>query len=360
MSIFTDQVIPNLLSMVDLPRLRPAYIAQAAIQPVTQHDFQKGHGKEVEVNRDKFWGDRAMTKGARRAAKGKPIGTPGSSTLEKSITKIRIEEYIGPVDDTTGENIVAPLVVTEEDILYARRNLWIGNLPGFQQSIGGNSLADDYQRFVDRALLINELALTTSSYNPGGIADGSVAGTEKASVADLLEIEQRLASFNTQRFQDGFYHVLCDHRYLKHLRQDADFKEDQRAMLQGQVYAGMGDQSLTVTGAQAPLQTPSGMMMMAPAAPVKYGGFMFFVSNNIPARTVNSRSAGLAYFFGPGSIAMATGGPGGMVRVAVNKNDDYGRIYPYIWKTFTNSQNLIPPAGEDNAGVVVEARTFAS
>lgn len=360
MSIFTDQVVPNLLSMVDLPRLRPAYIAQMAIQPVMQHDFQKGHGKEVEVNRDKFWGDRAMTKGSRRAAKGVPLGAKKSSTLQKSIVKIRIEEYVGPVDDSDGVSEIAPLVVTEEDILYARRNLWLGNLPGFQQSIGGNSLADDYQRFVDRALLINELAKTTNTYNPGGVADGSTSSASKFTVADLLEIEQKLSEFNTQRFQDGFYHVLCDHRFLKHLRQDTDFKEDQRAMLQGQVYGGMGDQSLTVTGAQAPMQTPSGMMMMVPPSPVRYGGFMFFVSNNMPALTVNSLSAGTAYFFGPGSIAMATGGPGGMVRVAVNKNDDYGRIFPYIWKTFTNSQNLIPPEGEDNAGVVIEARTFGN
>jgi hypothetical protein len=359
-SIFTDQVVPNLLSQLDLPRLRPAYIAQAAIQPYVQHDFQKGHGKEVEVNRDKFWGDRAMTKSARRAAKGVPLGSKRSSTLQKDLVKIRIEEYVGPVTDEGGEPEIAPLVVTEEDILYARRNLWLGNLPGFQQSIGGNSLADDYQRFVDRAMLINELALTTNTYNPGGIADGSVAGTEKTSVADLLNIEERLSLFNTQRFADGYYHCLCSHRFLKHLRQDSDFKEDQRAMLQGQVYAGVGDASLTVTGAQAPIQTPSGMMMMAPPAPVKYGGFMFFVSNNIPGELVNGQNAAVAYFFGPGSVALATGGPGGMVRVAVNKNDDYGRIYPYIWKTFTNSQNLIPPEGDDNAGVIIEARTFAS
>lgn len=360
MAIFTDTVVPNLLSMVDLPRQRPAYVAAQAVQPIVQHDFQKGDGEEVEVNRDRFWGDRALTKSARKANKGVPLGVPKTSTLTKSITKIRIEEYIGPVDDTSGSPEVAPLTVTEKDILYARRNLWLGNLPGFQQSIGGNNLADDYQRWYDRALIINELAVTTNTYNPGAIADGSVTGNEKFTVADLLNLEERLSSFNTNRFMDGHYHCLCTHRFLKHLRQDSDFKEDQRAMLQGQFYQGTQDGSLTLTGAQAPIQTPSGMMIMAPPAPIRYGGFLFFVTNNMPGITVNGQNAAIAYFFGPGSIALATGGMGGQVRVAVNKNDDYGRIFPYIWKTFTNSQNLIPPAGDDNAGVVIQARSFGA
>ena len=359
MAVFEDVVVPSLMSMLDLMRQRPAYVAGMAIQPTTHHDFSKGDGDEVEIYRDKFIGEGGLSKTARRVGTTQTIGRPASTSLKKDIVKIRLEEYAGPVKSNE-ELSFAPLTITRKQMLYGRRNLWDGDVMGFTQAIGSQTLADDFQRWYDRSMLIDELGKTTVRRNPGGVADNATTVNSKYNTTDLLRTEVTLAGFNTPRFQDGFYHCLCDHLFLTHLREDPDFKADQRAALTGQFFQGSQSQSLTYTGAQPAIMTPSGMPMMVPPNPVVYGGFMFFPSNNMPKKQINGLGSSLGYFFGPGSVLVGSGGAGGQVRVAVHEDTDYDRFFSYIWTMFGETQNPIPPEGDANAGAVLEARSMAA
>ena len=358
MAVYEDTVVPALMSQLDLQRQRPAYIAAMAVQPTVQHDFNAGDGDTIEIYRDKFIGNVGMSKTARKVRTTQQIGRPKSTGLSKDIVKVVLDEYFGPVDETEG--VAAPITITRRQMLYGRRRLWDGNIPAFTQSIGSGTLADDFQRWYDRCMIIDELAKTTVSRNPGGGADGATSSTDKFGVTDLLRIENQLSEFNTPRFNDGHYHCLCDNLFLTHLREDSDFKEDQRAALTGQFFQGSQDASITYTGAQAAIMTPSGLPIMVPPAPVRYAGFLFFPTNNMPKKTVNSLPASRSYFFGPGSVLVGSGGPGGQVRVAVHQDTDYDRFFSYIWTMFGATQNPIPPAGDVNAGVIIEGRSFAS
>lgn len=359
MAVYEDIVVPALMSQLDLMRQRPAYIAAMAVQPTVQHEFRAGDGDEIEIYRDKFIGNVGLSKTSRRVKTTDVIGRPANTTLQKDVVKVRLEEYAGPINNNTDLQF-APLTITRRQMLYGRRRLWDGNVMGFTEAIGSQTLADDFQRWYDRCMIIDELAKTTVTRNPGGVADGATTGSSKYNTADLMRNELQLAAFNTPRFQDGYYHCLCSHLFLTHLREDPDFKADQRAALTGQFFQGSQNQSITYTGAQPAVMTPSGMPLMVPPAPVVYAGFLFFPSNNLPTKTVNSLTASLAYFFGPGSVLVGSGGAGGQVRVAVHQDTDYDRFFSYIWTMFGATQNPIPPEGADNSGVVIEARTMAA
>lgn len=359
MAVYEDIVVPALMSQLDLMRQRPSYIAATAIQPTTQHDFRLGDGDEIEIYRDKFIGNVGLSKTARAVKRTATIGRPAATTLKKDIVKIRLEEYFGPLDNNEDLQ-AAPLTITRRQMLYGRRNLWQGNLIGFNQSIGSATLADDFQRWYDRCMLIDELGKTTVTRNPGGVADGATTTSSKFNVTDLRRSVLTLSGFNTPRFQDGHYHCLCDEMFLTHLREDQDFKEDQRAALTGQFFQGVQDQSVTYTGSQSAVMTPSGLPVFVPPAPVRYEGVLFYPSNNMPKKTVNSLNTSLGYLMGPGSVLVGSGGAGGQVRIAVHQDTDYDRFFSYIWTMFGATQNPIPPEGNVDTGAILELRSMAA
>lgn len=359
MAVYEDIVVPALMSQLDLMRQRPSYIAAAAIQPTTQHDFQLGDGDEIEIYRDKFIGEIGMSKTARSVRRTATIGRPASTTLKKDLVKIRLEEYFGPLDNNDDLQ-AAPLTITRRQMLYGRRRLWDGNVMGFTQSIGSTTLADDFQRWYDRCMLIDEVAKTSITRNPGDVADGATDVNSKVGVTDIRRTVLKLSQYNTPRFQDGHYHCLCDEMFLTHVREDSDFKEDQRAAITGQFFQGSQDQSVTYTGSQAAIMTPSGLPVFVPPQPVRYEGVLFFPSNNMPKKVINSLNTSLGYFFGPGSVLVGSGGAGGQVRVAVHQDTDYDRFFSYIWTMFGATQNPIPAEGDVQAGAVIEARSMAA
>jgi hypothetical protein len=356
-SIYADQVVPAIISRMDLARQRPGYIAALAVQPTVTHDFAAGDGEEVQVYRDRFIGNVGLSKTARTVLSSQPIGRPSSTPFNKSTVRLRLAEYMGPVD---GDNLAAPLIIDRKTMLFGRRKLWEGNLPAFSQSIGGVTLADDYQRWYDFAMITSELQRTTSVRNPGGVADGSTSTSSKWSVADHSRVMNTLAINNTPRFQDGYYHSFCNDLFLRHLREDNDFKADQRAAITGQFFEGSQQASITYTGTQPAINTPSGMPMFIPPSPVVYDGTLFYPTNNLPNKTVNSISTNLGYYFGPGSVLLGTGGAQGQVEVRVHEDTDYQRLFAYIWAVYGASINPITPAGDPQEGVVVEARSMAA
>lgn len=355
MSLFTDSVVPNILG-AELVRRRPAYVAAIAVQPTTAHEFGRGSGDTVELNRQAFIGTVSMTKEAREVGESQRIGQPANTPSIKSLVRLVLKEYIGPVD---GDGVGAPLTVGLKTMNYGRRNMWERGVQMFHQSIGSETLADDYQRFMDKAMVINELVKTTVTRNPGGVADGATLITSKVSSADTLRITEQLTNFNVARFDDGFWHCLCDPRYLTHLQEDTNISGDYRAVLTGLAYNGQQTSSVQMMGATAAVSTPSGVPLFLPPQPFVYNGVAYWASTLIDTKTVNSLTARNAYYFGPGSVLMGSGGPDGEVNVRLHESTDYGRIYAYIWQAYMASVNPIPLAGDPTAGVVIEARTFA-
>lgn len=355
MSVFEDSVVPTLLG-AELARQRPAYVAGLAIQPTTVHDYAKGTGEVVELNRQQFNGNVGLTKTARSVLPSQRIGVPSSTPSLKSIVRLTLEEYIGPVN-TDGQ--AAPLIITYRTMAYGRRNLWDFGMTRFHESIGSGTLSDDYQRWFDAAAMISELAKTTVTRNPGGVADGATTAVSKISSTDTLRITETLSRFNTPRFPDGFYHCLCDNRFLTHLQEDTNVAGDYRAVLTGMAFNGQQSSAIQMAGAQAALNTPSGVPLFLPPMPFIYNGVAYWATNMLEPRTVNALPARLAYYFGAGSVLMGSGGAAGQVQVRVHENTDYGRLYAYIWTAHMATINPIPPAGAADSGVVIEARTFA-
>jgi hypothetical protein len=355
MSLFADHVVPNLLGM-ELNRRRPAYVGDIAIQPTVVHEFGRGSGDTVELNRQAFIGTTSMTKAAREVTEAQRIGQPANTPSIKSLVRLVLKEYIGPVD---AEGQGAPLTVGLKTMQYGRRNLWEKGLMAFHASIGSETLADDYQRFYDRAMLINELTNTTVFRNPGGVADGATTIASKVSSADTLRITETLTNFNVARFDDGFWHCLCDPRYLTHLQEDTNISGDYRAVLTGMAYNGRETSSIQMMGATAAVATPSGVPLFLPPQPFVYNGVAYWASTLISNKTVNSLTARTAYYFGPGTVLLGSGGPEGAVNVRMHESTDYNRIFAYIWQAFMASVNPIPAAGDPTAGAVIESRTFA-
>lgn len=355
MSLYTDTIVPALLGQ-DLTRNRPAYVCKLAIQPSVVHEFDKGSGDTVELNRQALIGNVGLTKSARRVLESQRIGVPSNTPSTKTLTRLVLEEYMGPVNS---ELVAAPMTISLKTMLYARRRMFEAGVMAFHQSIGSETLSDDYQRFVDAGLYLSELANTTVTRNPGGIADGSTLVTSRITSQDTLRITETLSTFNVNRFSDGYFHCLCDNRFLTHLQEDTAVQGDYRAILTGMAYNGDQNRAIQIAGAHAAISTPSGIPLFLPPQPFLYNGVAYWATNLMPTKTINSLTARLAYYFGPGSVLAGTAGPAGEVTVRVHEQDDYGRLFSFIWHTFAATKNPIPPAGSPEAGCVLEARTFA-
>jgi hypothetical protein len=297
-----------------------------------------------------------MTKDARKVAEAQRIGMPQTTPSTKSIVRMVLDEYIGPVD---GDQLAAPLTVGLKTMLYGRRNMWERGIMAFHQSIGSETLSDDYQRFYDKAMMLSELTKTTVTRNPGGVADGAVTGALKVSSADTLRITERLSEGNVGRFQDGYYHAICDNRFLTHLQEDANISGDYRAVLTGMAFNQQQGQAVQMLGATAAIATPSGVPLFVPPQPFLYNGVAYWASNLVDTKVVNGQTARTCYYFGPGSVLLGSGGLEGQVQVKMHESTDYGRLFAYIWAAYMCSVNPIPAGGSPDAGLILEARTYA-
>lgn len=351
MALFLDDAVPAVLGS-NLPRFGPQYVGIRAFQPPTVHDFAAVRTKRVQLDRFKPWGERGLTKAARRRDKTQIIGTQNGEGLTKSSTEVIIYEHTGP---STSAGEPSTLHLTREDMLYARQMLWQYGLAKFHEAIGSAQLADDFQRWFDRVIFL-EMMSSTVKFNPDNKADGSVAGTDKIDSNDLAIIEYKLGKKNTPRFQStGKYHFTMSLEMLTHLFQDSDFKQTARAVLQGgqvpveqsPLYRGMNAMPMQITG--MPIQPDM-------FSPISYGGFLIFPSNNLPTRTVNGQTGYIGLAGGPGAVGIGSGGRGPVVEV--DSQTDFNRHFHFIWSWWGDIVYLLDD--DDSSGTVVEARTFSA
>jgi hypothetical protein len=177
-----------------------------------------------------FWGQ-SGTKEQREREAGETIGTANARAITKEKVLVTLKEYTGP-SDPANPSAPSTFKIPKLTILRAQRMLWDMGVQGFHQSIGSLNLLDDYRRWRDR-VWINESLKSTNVYNPGGAADSTAYGAGSTKNVqgkfdikrDLLSVVERLRTRNVPTFEDGNYRCLASPRFMKHLRQDPDFRE---------------------------------------------------------------------------------------------------------------------------------------
>lgn len=333
-------------------RFGSSYNALKVFQPATVHDFNAVRTKKVQLDRFKTWGEKGLTKAARRRDKTQIIGTANGESLSKSTIEMIIYEYTGPSDSAGNPST---LHLTKEDMLFARQMLWQFGLAKFHESIGSANLADDFQRWFDR-VHYEEAMAGGVKLNPSGAADGAVTINSKFTSDDLMRVRYLLAKKNTPRFPDGTYHGAISEEMLFHLLEDDDFKNFARAIIQGglvpasQTYLGYGPGSVPAPVMGTPQNANAGL------PPIIYQGFTLFPTNNLPTRTVNSLTAYLGIFTGPGAIGIGSGGRGPVIEV--DSQTDFNRHFHFIWSFWGDIMYILDD--DDNSGTTVEARTFGT
>lgn len=311
------------LSSMMLLDPRPSYVFdQIAMSEIR---FGAGDGDTVQLNRYPAFGDNGLSLTARKLTEQQTIGTADPIKQDQESVTVILEEYSGPYNPDAGH--VAPLGLTEKVARQAEAKLIdTGDPTSFFNSIGGNSLKDDHDRWHDRVLqsLLDE---TTNEWNPDDVSDGSTAtsGTgSKIDTEDLQGIKETLEMANAPTDSDGLYWAIVSPRMDKHFRQDTDFKE-----------------AMHYANPNALVRGEMGV----------YEGFRFIKSTNMSTETINSLDAYKGFFLGPGAIGYGEGDfP---VEIRKNKNDDYERFMYLVWLVFRGYALL-----DDR--FVVEGRTYAS
>lgn len=354
MPTFTFDIAPPLLGAM-LPRTQPQYLAAAAIQPITVHDFNAMRTKQVQLPRFKRWSsESSWTKTARRRNKNQLLGTANSRGLSSSMITLDLFEQTGP-NDELDPTIPAHLWITKEDMLLARANLMQYGVAAFHESIGSANLADDYQGYSDRIHILEQMA-TTTKFNPSNKADAATLVTDKLTSNDLDRIRYQLVTKNTRRFPDGYFHAIVDEIMMVHLLQDPDFKQFALALIQGAQVPVANTPLVNVPQSTAaiPQGIPQQLLGSQPIPPIVYKHFMIWSSNNVPSRVVNALTAALGLFFGANSVGVGSGGPG--VGVRVNTDTDFDRHFRFIWSHWFDVKYLLDD--DSSSGTSVEARTF--
>lgn len=352
MPLFVEGAVPQLMS-VPLTTLTGNYQARKAIMPATKHDFAQSRGKYIQIDRFKTWNRSNITKLGYSREKTQILGTRNSEGLEKSSRTVKLQEFTGP---STAEGEPSTLHLTYEDMMYARNQLWQYGLAQFHQSIGSMNLADNYAAFDDRSL-VEELMRCRYKFNPGAKADANVIGTDKITRTDLLRIRELLSTLNTPRFPGtDRYHFLISERTFRHLCEDEKFYSFALASIQGGgpvELAGSQGRGVNIATGLGPL------MMGRPMPPVDYEGFLFFVSNTLPRRVIQTAGgpqvANLGFAFGPDSVGLASGGRGPQVKV--HTDTDFDRHFHFIWQCYCQYEYMLDD--DENSGICVEVRTYA-
>lgn len=357
-----DSDFPVLLGM-ELYRPVPTYISEMVFEPVVVWDYGKAPGETVQLDRYKYWGAPG-TKETRKRDATQTIGTASSRSLTKEKVLVRLDEYTGPADPLNPSQ-PSTFQIPMQTILKAQRVLYDQGVEGFHQSIGSLNLLDDYRRWRDR-VWINEALKSPHTYNPGGQADQTGYGTDTSAEVqgkfaiktDLLTVVENLRS--TPRlaptFADGNYRCLASPRFMKHLRQDEDFRVVAR-------YPGfegyMPNQA--IFGGPQYMQANSPMGMPTMPSGYVFEGVRFFESSNMPTEVVDinfgsgwsnqTNTAHLGIFCGPQALGLGVGG--NQAQVLLNNNNDFGRFVIAIWCLYAGFEPL-------NLEFVTVARSYAS
>lgn len=382
--MFIDNQFPGLLG-AELYRPDAAFIAKMVTRPLVVHDFNKQAGETVQLDRYGFWNDEeSFTIEARERGELQTIGTLDSREIPKDKVIATLREFTGPNASGAGAaNTPSTFKIPVARILKAQRMLWQYGVPAFHQSIGSVTLFRDFRKWEDRCY-IQRLLETRHTYNPRGVVDGGTyaQGPEQFSVVeDLLTIVEGLRMRHAMPMEDGNYGCLAHPRFMKHLRQDKDFRES--AKLVGfapvQVAPGLPSQPaqipyvnnpnvLTFGGGQLNQAMVAGGLPIMPTG-IVYEGVRFFETTNMPTQRVQLtytnikagqnpanhpqgaglRTAYLGAFFGMQAIGVAVGGAG--PEVLLNNNDDFNRFVIAIWRTFGDWQLL-------NEDFVTVARSY--
>lgn len=256
--MFIDNDFPVLLGQ-ELYRPDAKYVLKYLTRPRVKHEFFKGPGDTVQLDKYKFWtGEGGLTKESRERTDTQTIGVSSSKKLEKDKIILQLKEYTGPADDQN-PNQPSTFQIPVRLILTAQRNLWQYGQRAFHDSIGSMNLLQDFRRWEDR-LYANELLKTSFTYNPTNFADGATVDLSKNNfagkppkftVADIDQVVADLTTRNAPTFEDGNYCGVCTPYFLKHLRRDKEFLEISR-------YPGQVPVEMMAQGSQpmAPSQIP--------------------------------------------------------------------------------------------------------
>jgi hypothetical protein len=370
--VWFDDDFPRILG-AELLRPDAQFIAKFVCQPQVVWDATANRGKSVQLDRYDYWEDDSYTKESRRRNPLQTIGTANSRDILKNKIIVTIDEYTGPSGgDPNNPNSPGNFKIPMEAIALAQRVLWQYNpqqIQQFHQSIGALTLFRDYRKWLDR-VYINTLLESSFTYNPKGVDDGGTyaSGPPKIDVKeDLLTIVEGMRTRNVPTFSDGYYYCLASPRFIKHLRQDSDF----RAVAQYPSFTPVAALQPGVGAFAAPAMPAPGMGYVSGPNQLIFGGsqygqasFMgeamptgfvfegvrFFESNNLPTATVNlnytassnntlhptgaaNRTGNLGIFLGQQAVgeALATELP---VSIRLNNNDDYQRFVIAIWATY--------------------------
>lgn len=319
LTVRDEAYFQTILSAAMLKDPKPAYVFDQFV--AKEFDFDRTLGDTIELQRYPYFGDVGMSQVQRQLSETNTVGILDPVAITTNNVTLILQEYGGPYNGIADH--VAPLGVTEKVARRAQRKLLDANNPeSFVNSIGGDLLKDDYDRWHDRTLC--DLYLTSpNSTNPGGAADAAVTNTDQISTADLATIKERLQNRFAPTWDDGLYMAIVSPRMEKHLRLDDSFRKavqfgDPRRLFRGEL--GI------------------------------YEGFRFMSSTNLPTETVNALTGHLGIFFGPRAVGF---GEALAAQVRRNKTDDYDRFFYLVWITYKAYAAL-------DTRFIEVARTFAS
>jgi len=372
----------------ELYRTHASYIARWVLQPRIVHDFQQAPGTRVRMKKFAYWNDNgSYNLDARSRNPQQVLGTGGARGLTEENIEISLKEMTGP----SSGNIANPsepgvLKISTFDIITAQRDLYqMAQATQFHDSIGSNNLINDYQATEDGIYL--NLALSANPFtstggqmasdtrggylNPNGVANGGTYNTTTGIpkidiVRDVTKVVADMHQRMVPPFQSNYgdcYHALCTPGFLRHLRQDPEF----RKVVQ---YPGYPVQALQYNNSptlpdMVPLiewtqnpnqlvrdgylagQTGFGMTRVLPTG-ILFEGVRWFVTNNlskIPVQLTTSglssygysdgtavRNADYAIIFGRDVIGEAVWGNGPTVRI--KDETDYQRFLFAIWHKY--------------------------
>jgi hypothetical protein len=392
MSAF-DEDYPMILS-IQLDRPHPTYISRWVTQPQFVVNTSLQPGDTYQMDRYGFFGDNGdLTEDARERQPDSLVGNDGERQIPKTKVLLRIKEFTGPsAGDPTNPRRPGNLKLSRFRIQHALRQLYdiygfdTIQQPEFHESIGSIALLDDYRRTVDRFYL-NLLNSCPNKYNPQGVLDGGTYsnGPPVFTVKDLNVVYEGLRRRNVPLFPDGYYHLLCDDRMLRHLREDPAFQQiasssayysvpmvmasDPRLFGPGRMPPAMGGINYMAQPNQLMFQglglnqAAYGSEMGMPAG-IIFAGFRIFSTTNlfttpvsltytsVPTQQQTNHPQGsalrngyLGFAFGKNVVGECFGGDpesGIPVRVKKNLNDDYQRFLILIWQAFFGLALLNP------------------
>lgn len=321
-------------------------------------------GQYAQIKRFPTLGDRGLSKQQRTRESDTMIGTNRTVSVDPRVRQVRVREFTGP---STLDGLAACLHITEADMRFAVHALWqraqrgdyVGGIREFHQSIGSMLLADDYARLDDRILAM-EVMRSIFKYNPGAVADANVLATSKITVADLRRVNEQLSRLNTPFFPNGKRRIVCDERWMRHLREDPEFQQFAIALIQGSNPASQSP-VISAPTAGGTLATGIGPAIDTPPPTIyTYENFDIYVTNTLPTKLIatanGTQRAYLALAFGPGTVGQVVADRGPNVRNYENR--DFGRHEFFIWQMFGEFEYMLDD--DEFSGTAIEIRTYAN